>query len=173
MEIIDKYHIVQAIEEPTRKENTLDLVFTNEIDIFKQIDVSQTYLSDHDLIEIVTDIEWGERGVDRGCGQGDLDEDDLRRLNFHSEKVPWPMIEKRLSKIDWEAIFEGRNVEQCTYIFLEIIKTICLEIIPKKSKINRNKIPRERKTLLNRIKMLKRNKHRANNMFRVSRRYYA
>jgi len=29
MEVSDKYHLVQAIEEPTRKDNTLDLVFTN------------------------------------------------------------------------------------------------------------------------------------------------
>ena len=35
MGIIDKYHLVQAIEEPTRKENTLDLIFTNEIDAFR------------------------------------------------------------------------------------------------------------------------------------------
>ena len=100
----------------------------------------------------------------RGCGQGELDEDDLRRLNFHSEKIPWTTIGLILDKFDWEAIFEGRNVEECTHIFLEIIKTICLEIIPRKNKINRSKIPRERKTLLNRIKMLKRNKHRANSM---------
>ena len=119
MEIMDKYHLVQAIEEPTRKENTLDLVFTNEIDIIKQVGVSRTVLSDHDLIEITTDIEWSGRGIDRSCGQVDLDDDDLRRLNFHSEKVPWTRIGLILSKFDWEAIFEGRNVEECTYIFLE------------------------------------------------------
>ena len=64
MEIMDKYHLVQAIEEPTRKENTLELVFTNKINIIKQIDVSKTVLSDHDLIEITTDIECGGRGID-------------------------------------------------------------------------------------------------------------
>ena len=158
MEIMDNYHLVQAIEEPTRKENTLDLVFTNEIDIIKQVGVSRTILSDHDLIEITTDIEWSGRGIDRSCGQVDLDDDDLRRLNFHSEKVPWTRIGLILSKFDWEAIFEGRNVEECTYIFLEIIKMICLEMIPRKNKTSKSKIPRERKMLLNRIKMLKRKK---------------
>ena len=61
-----------------------------------------------------------------------MEEDDLHRLNFHNEKVPWPMIRKRLNEFNWEILFEGRNVEECTYIFLEIIKTICLEIIPRK-----------------------------------------
>ena len=97
-----------------------------------------------------------------GVGE-DLDDDDFRRLNFHSEKVPWTRIGLILSKFDWEAIFEGRNVEECTYIFLEIIKMICLEMIPRKNKTSKSKIPRERK-MLNRIKMLKRKKHRANNM---------
>ena len=77
MEIMDKYHIVQTIEEPTRKENTLDLVFTNEIGIFKQIDVSQTILSDHDLIEITTDIKWNEKGMGEGDCRIDMEEDNL------------------------------------------------------------------------------------------------
>merc|ERR1712240_911768 len=34
MEIKDKFSLVQTIQEPTRKENTLDLVFTNDISIF-------------------------------------------------------------------------------------------------------------------------------------------
>ena len=37
MEIMDKFSLVQAIQEPTRKENTLDLVFTNDISIFTQV----------------------------------------------------------------------------------------------------------------------------------------
>ena len=40
MEIMDKFSLVQAIQEPTRKENTLDLVFTNDISIFTQVVVT-------------------------------------------------------------------------------------------------------------------------------------
>ena len=72
-----------------------------------------------------------------------------------SEKIPWLKIQKRLSEIDWGKIFEGMNAEECTYIFIEIIKIICLDLIPLRNKTNKSKIPRERKTLLNGIKMLK------------------
>ena len=163
MEIADRYHLVQAIEEPTRKENTLDLMFTNEIDAFKQIEVTGTFMSDHDVIEITTDIGWNT-GVNGGEGRVDMKEDDLRQLNFHSEKIPWSEIGQILNELDWEKIFGERNVEECTYIFIEIIKTICLRIIPRKSKKSKSKIPRERRTLLNRIKMLKRKKHRSKNI---------
>ena len=129
---MDKYHLVQAIEEPTRRENTLDLIFTNGIEIFKQVEVNRTIMSDHDLIEITTDIEWNDEVRDEGDDRIDMEEDDLRRLNFHSERVPWPMIEKRLSKINWDKIFEGLNAEECTYIFIKYIKSMFRVNTPKK-----------------------------------------
>ena len=51
-----------------------------------------------------------------------------------------------------------------TYIFIEIVKTICLDLLPIRNKISKSKIPRERKMLLNRIKMLKKQKHQSKNM---------
>ena len=55
---MDKYHMVQSIEETTRKDkNTLDLIFTNQIDMIMKVEVTKTVLSDHDQIEISTNIE--------------------------------------------------------------------------------------------------------------------
>merc|ERR1712175_22860 len=44
-------------------------------------------------------------------------------------------------------------------IYIYFIKIICLWKIPKRRNKNKNHIPKERKKLLNRIKMLKRKKH--------------
>ena len=33
METMNKYHLVQTVEEKTRKDNTLELVFTNNLDL--------------------------------------------------------------------------------------------------------------------------------------------
>ena len=52
---------------------------------------------------------------------------------------------------------------ECTHIFIEIIKKICFDAIPRKNNKGKNKIPRERKKLLNRIKMLKRKRHHSKN----------
>ena len=57
LEVVEKYHLIQTVEEPTRIENTLDLVFTNNIDIITQQDVSKTIMSDHNIIEITTNIK--------------------------------------------------------------------------------------------------------------------
>merc|ERR1712175_69453 len=48
-------------------------------------------------------------------------------------------------------------------IYIYFIKIICLWLIPKKRNKNKNHIPKERKKLLNRIKMLKRKKHSTKN----------
>ena len=45
IDIMDSFHLVQTIQEPTRKENTLDLVFTNNTSLFKQIEETKTNLA--------------------------------------------------------------------------------------------------------------------------------
>ena len=46
--------MTQIIEEATRNENTLDLVYTNDIRMVANIDVNTSAISDHNEIEITT-----------------------------------------------------------------------------------------------------------------------
>merc|ERR1711915_645492 len=87
------------------------------------------------------------------------DQIDLRQLNFHHEKIDWEGINEILKEMPWNELFHGLNNENCTELPLYCIKEICLIKIPKK-KQNKSNIPKERKRLLNRIKMLKRKKRR-------------
>merc|ERR1711989_190525 len=81
MEIMNKYHLVQTVEEKTRKDNTLDLVFTNNLDLITQIDVTGTIMSDHDIIEIETNIVNNNTTTKK---ENETDDHvDLRQLNFH------------------------------------------------------------------------------------------
>ena len=157
MEVMNKYHLVQTVEEKTRKNNTLDLVFTNNVDIITQIDVTGTIMSDHDTIEITTNLGDNDKKITNNENEEQMD---LRHLNFHHENVDWTLIKELLIEIPWKELFHGLNNEECTDLFLYCIKKICLWIIPKKKRNNGSNIPRERKKLLNRIKMLKRKKHK-------------
>merc|ERR1712240_174513 len=159
METINKYHLVQTVEEKTRKDNTLDLVFTNNLDLITQIDITGTIMSDHDIIEIETNIVTNSIKTTKNENETD-DQVDLRQLNFHHEKIDWEGINKILKEMPWNELFHGLNNENCTELLLYCIKEICLIKIPKKKKRNKNNIPKERKRLLNRIKMLKRKKRR-------------
>ena len=163
MDIMNKYHLIQTVEEKTRKNNTLDLVFTNDLGIITQIDVTGTIMSDHDIIEIATNTGDNTKKTIENETDTQPDEMDLRQLNFHHEQVDWIEIKEILKVIPWEKILKGLNNEECTELLIYCIKEICLRKIPKKNRKNRDHIPRERKKLLNRIKMLKRKKHREKN----------
>ena len=82
--ICDNQCMLQVIEEPTRGENTLDLMFTNETNIVTAVDVNKTWISDHSRIEISTNYIINEKL------KNDKEMEDpnsaLRKLNFRAEK---------------------------------------------------------------------------------------
>ena len=160
MSICDNQCMLQIVEEPTREENTLDLIFSNEISLINSIEINKSRLSDHNCIEVSTNyiidekIEIEEVGEDPKC--------ELRQLNFHAKNIDWKNVNTSINSIKWEDIFRNKNALEIGKCFLGIIIKICLLHIPKKQKQKSNsKIPKERKRILNRIKMLKRDKHRA------------
>merc|ERR1711984_69945 len=57
MKICDEKCMLQVIEEKTRGENTLDLIYTNEVSLVTDIDVNESALSDHHRIEISTNYK--------------------------------------------------------------------------------------------------------------------
>merc|ERR1712240_340630 len=154
METMNKYHLVQTMEEKTRKDNILDLVFTNNLDLITQIDVTGTIMSDHDIIEIETNIVDNNKTTTKNENETD-NQVDLRQLNFHNEKIDWEGMNKILKEMPWNELFNGLNNENCTELLLYCIKEICLIKIPKKKIRNKCNIPKERKRLLSGIKMLK------------------
>ena len=133
-------------------------MFTNNLDLITQIDVTGTIMSDHDIIEIETNIVDNSKKTTKNENEID-DQVDLRQLNFHHVKIDWEGINEILKEMPWNELFHGLNNEDCTELLLYCVKEICIRKIPKK-KQNKSNIPKERKRLLNRIKMLKRKKRR-------------
>merc|ERR1712121_232457 len=53
-DICEEHCMIQVLEEATRNENTLDLVYTNYIRMVANIDVNTSAISVHNKIEITT-----------------------------------------------------------------------------------------------------------------------
>merc|ERR1712236_57456 len=104
----DEFGLVQIIEEPTRGENTLDLIYTNETSMIIQVENIKSTLSDHDRIEVTTNIK-------------------------------------------------TKNEEE----IIEIIIKLCKKYIPEKKSRNKNTIPKRRRQLFQKMKLL-RSKRNAN-----------
>ena len=160
LEICNNQCMLQIIEEPTREENTLDLVFTNETGMVTMIEVNKSKNSDHDIVEISTNYITKEK--DNNKEIDNTEDNILKSINFRAKTVNWKNIIGMIEETSWNQEFVSRDAIKSGEEFLDIITKSAKENAPMRSKQGKgSKIPRERKKLHNRIKMLKREKHRA------------
>merc|ERR1711874_921668 len=106
--LTNKFNLIQAINVPTREEkgkkSTLDLIYTNEIDLFTEIGVHKSYMSDPHTIEISTSIEkMSSEKLHRNVNI-------LRGLNFYSEDINWKEVNERIREIPWEEVKENKSM---------------------------------------------------------------
>ena len=154
LELSRSYNLIQIIDEPTRDKNTLDLIFTNEIELFSSREISKSALSDHNFIEFTTTIK-----IDNVIGYNEANnrKGGLRELNFFSNKIDWDKIIEEINNINWKELLNNKNTHECTDILNQIINEICIKYIPPRGKNSRKRnIPRVRKKLIGRLKMLRR-----------------
>ena len=76
--------MLQMIEEPTRKENTLDLMFTNEVHLVTMVEVTKSSYSDHNIIEMSTNYLLTE---EEKCNIEQSEDTGFRSLNFQAKTV--------------------------------------------------------------------------------------
>ena len=75
--------------EDKRSKSSIDLIFTNDITIFNEIDIIKTVeVSDHHRIEIDTNYKFNRRKRDSGGGI----ENEMRMYNFFSEEINWDVV---------------------------------------------------------------------------------
>merc|ERR1712240_500354 len=98
-EVTDKHHLVQMIDKPTREENTLDLIFTNNPEIITQLDISKTIMSDHNIFEVTTNLKDCNKLTSNNNKATEIDESYLRQLDFHHENVSWDEIKEIIKEI--------------------------------------------------------------------------
>ena len=158
MDLCSTKCMLQTIEEPTRGKNTLELFFTNEASLITSIGVYKSALSDHDLVEISTNYT-----VDKQTEMGNTDESedcDLRNLNFYAKHVNWNSINDDIKLVQWETIYKEKDTLEISKDLEEKILNICMKNFPKKTQMRKNpkSPPKERKKIINRIRMLRRDK---------------
>merc|ERR1712121_165403 len=89
MEVCDDQCLVQIIEEPTRGKNTLDLIFTNEVSLIKDIEVNKSNKSDHSTVEISTNFIIKEENMQKPHNNKIME---IIDVNFHESNIDWNKI---------------------------------------------------------------------------------
>merc|ERR1712001_493678 len=87
----------------------------------------------------------------------------MKKINYNSDNVEWDKIRNELKEIQWNEIFKDKDTETCLNILLEIIIKLCKKYIPEKKSRNKSTIPKRRRQLFHKMKLLRRSKRNANN----------
>ena len=164
----NEHFLTQLVEEPTRLNNILDLLYTNNEDIFSDIEVQENnLLSDHRLIVANLTILCNEESG----GDGNLPLHSLRSLNFFDKSVDWEKINQEIANINWEERFNGPGVNENFDYFCSELLNISEKHVPKrKTKRERKpKIPRHRHLLIRKRRTLYRRIYKNKNRTRMER----
>ncbi|XP_076039464.1 uncharacterized protein LOC143024537 [Oratosquilla oratoria] len=160
--LANEFLLKQLINEPTRGENILDLVFTNNEELVNTIDIEDTILSDHKLVIVETMLG------DIGTGNNIRKLESFAALNFFHSKVDWNAVNKEIANINWNSELENKSINMMVEYILTKLQDICTALIPQKIKRRQKTIPRDRRILMKKrtrlVKKLKtktRNNHRS------------
>ena len=152
LNLTDNHLLEQIIAEPTRNNNILDLVFTNntEMTVNPIVHPVPKSLSDHNLI--VAEIPIKEK-----IKESTKTREKLHIFNYWSSKANWDKMNEHLSNHNWtfnshDAQNVGENIDE---LYNELYSA-SEKYIPKRKTFKYKNIPTERKRLFRRCKFLKR-----------------
>ncbi len=133
----------QFVTEPTRLENILDLIMSNDVNFITNLEVSPTIHSDHNLISSEVNINIDPRNISRK-------EYGMPFSNINIHKSNWIKINEQLSSIDWKSVLSDLDVKSCWMIIQQRLAAALYSYSPPKQihtlRISREH--RERKRLM-------------------------
>lgn len=150
----DNFLMQQMITVPTRINNVLDLIYTNNTDMLSNIKVepASRKLTDHKII--TADINYDMHKLPKP--QSTSKTAKLAEFNFWSEKCDYEKVNNYLNSVNWDQKLSSEtSVSSDAELLNEEIFNACSLFVPKKKPKANSKIPRDRKILFKRSKFLK------------------
>ena len=135
----------QIVDENTRGNNILDLIFTNESDsVIKNTIQDLTAISDQRAV--INDVSWGKYHKSTAV------QEDHKPLiaKLNTNQINWDNVNNELDNMDWEEIFD-----KCQYVYsmkeaiIDELTNILIRngATEKKGKQEKNKMPLKRRRL--------------------------
>jgi len=162
LDVLIEYNIQQVNHKPTRLNNTLDLVFVNEMNYIKEIEVYDTNISDHKVIELTVHSTVNEKDDKQATKKWE----GFGKYNFYSKNIKWSEINKELNKV-WKDIFVSEDIQVNTDVLYKILEEIVEKYIPKKRNMLKSYIPRDRKILFQKIRKWKKGLKKEKNAWKI------
>ena len=149
------HFMTQTIDCAThRKGNTLDILFSNNIDLVHSYTPIYSGLSDHYIMEFNVDYQNQPKteSTEQNTSQPKL-KTSFRDLNFFSEDINWEVLNQSFESHNWTHEFRRCTPDRMMSKFCDTVLDIASDHVPLRRSKNtvsgtRNKIPRERRTLM-------------------------
>ena len=128
----------QYIEEPTRKNNILEVFLTNNDQLTKQIIITETSMSDHNIIQIETNIKIVAEKQNHQIKKRNLSYMDL---NFFNEDISWASIDADLLNTCWDMLLTDVKTDEMYKIIINICLEICKNLFCRRKVQENTKYP--------------------------------
>ena len=119
----------QYVTCPTRKSNTLDLLFTTNPIPVTQVSSVESNLSDHNLVDITLSINHTDKS---SHSPPSFNEDSFRSIDF--TRADFYLIRNRIKAVNWTSIRQTCTVHLKNFLkfSLKTLLEICLSCAPRK-----------------------------------------
>ena len=142
LSFMDRFLLKQMMNAPTRGRNILDLAMTNNDEIFSNINVEDTVMSDHRVAIIRTSLEATSET------RKTWEKDSLASLDFRHKNTDWNAIREATMKTDWPNIFINKTSDDKYNAFYNKMLDICKQYTPVRRQYTKGNIPRDRRILM-------------------------
>jgi hypothetical protein len=126
LDFMDRNFLTQTITVPTRKDNILDLVFTNKPEYIIETNASPTGLSDHKLVEVL--LNFNPINPPTVINQK-IDPLSFRAVNCH--RADFIALNEDLSTVNWVKLKSLCENDVDGSKFLELIRLVVLQLTLK------------------------------------------
>ena len=114
------HFLSQYVNVPTRDENILDICLTNNDQFVYKAESDKTILSDHNVIKLL--LSAGELALAKSSSISSTPSKEItgfQSLNLF--EADYTSICEELSKLDWESIWQGSNLEDFPKLLHDIV----------------------------------------------------
>ena len=153
MEFTNDRNCYQLVDQPTRGNNILDLIYSNNLEQYINMEVIKTSISDHNLVHYTCHPP-------HDTGRSTIDNPDevplIGRINFNG--VDWDQINSELKKLNFGRIISDAPsiLNASGYLFNKIAETLVEKCKVKiKKQKTKNNCSKSRKILLRKRKLLR------------------
>ena len=137
--------LVQLVTVPTRKNNTLDLLMTNNEQAVHSVSTEETQLSDHNFVHSSLLYKFKKSQ----CNPKNDEKSGLDKINLN--RADWDSIRGDLGNLMWSNILNSdQNTDKMFNTLLTTITNVCTTHAPehKVSSHKKHHIPRARRSIL-------------------------